>query len=266
MKLHYVVMATLLGGSPAVAKPVKQAAPVAVKSDPVALKAACDKLAALVTPDRMIPQQTDKIITTMLQALLEKDAGFAALNARYPGMTDAIGQRVRPIMLESSMSTLPLYRADLSNLYAANFTLAEANAAVAFLSSADGQAMVNSANANLDYKTSVKALTAGGEATTKDLRQDARAAAEQTVDAMPPARKARIGAFFASPAGQKIIAMGPRKSELDQKWFNYSPPGLEGRVSRATIEAMLDHIAKTDPATSQGMRTALIDKGILPKN
>lgn len=266
MKLHYVLMAALLAGSPAAAKPVTRAAPAAVKSDPVALKAACDKLAALVTPNRMIPQQTDKIITTMMQALLEKDAGFAALNDKYPGMTDAIGQRVRPIMLESSMLTLPQYRADLSNLYAANFTLAEANAVVAFLSSADGQALVNSANDNLDYKTSVKALTAGGEASSKDLRQDARAAAEQTVGALPPARKARIGAFFATPAGQKIIAMGPRKDELDQKWFNYKPPGLEDRISRATIEAMLDHIAKTDPQTSQRMRTALIDKGVLPKN
>lgn len=60
--------------------------------------------------------------------------------------------------------------------------------------------------------------------------------------------------------------MGPHKAELDQKWFNYSPPGLQDKVARATIDAMLDHIAKTDPVMSKRMRDALIEKGVLPKS
>lgn len=43
---------------------------------------------------------------------------------------------------------MPLYRGELAQLYADNFTLAEAKAATAFFSSADGQALLNSANAN----------------------------------------------------------------------------------------------------------------------
>lgn len=39
MKLHYVLMAALLAGSPAFAKPVKRAPAAAAKSDPAALKA-----------------------------------------------------------------------------------------------------------------------------------------------------------------------------------------------------------------------------------
>ncbi|MFM5917713.1 MAG: hypothetical protein ACKOOL_09290 [Novosphingobium sp.] len=266
MKLHYVLMAALLAGSPAVAKPAARKAPVAVKSDPAVLKAACDKLAALVTPDSAVPQQADKLIGAMLQTMLDKDAGFKALNNRYPGMTDAIAQRVQPLMLESSRATLPLYRADLSSLYAANMTLAEANAAVAFFSSDDGRALLSSANANIDYKTTVGAITSGGEASTSDLKQDVRSAALQTVAQMTPARKARVGAFFSSPAGQKIIAIGPKKAELDRKWFNYAPPGLQDRVALATVEAMVDHIAKTDPDMAKKMRDALIEKGVLPKS
>jgi hypothetical protein len=95
-------MAALLAGSPAVAKPVKRAPVTAAKADPAALRAASDKLAELVTPEAAIPQQADKLISSMLQTLLEQDAGFNALNNKYPGMTDAIVQRVRPIMLESS--------------------------------------------------------------------------------------------------------------------------------------------------------------------
>lgn len=266
MKLHYFLMAALLAGSPVVARPVKRAPATAVKSDPAALKAASDKLAELVTPEAAIPQQADKLVGSMLQTLLEKDAGFNALNSRYPGMTDAITQRVRPIMLESSRSTLPLYRAELSSLYAANMTLAQANAAVAFFSSADGPALLSSANSNLTYKSTAKAISGGGEAQTSDLRQDVRSAAQQTVAELSPAQRSRVGAFFASPAGQKIIAIGPQKAQLDQKWFNYSPPGLEQRVSLATVEAMLDHIGKTDPDMEKRMRDALVAKGVLPKS
>lgn len=165
-----------------------------------------------------------------------------------------------------SRISMPLYRGELGQLYADKFTLAKATAAIAFSSSADGQALPNSTNANLSYKATGAALAQGGEASAGDLRQDARTAAQRTIDTMPAARKAKVGAFFASPAGQKIIAMGPRKAELDQKWFNYSPPGLQDKVARATVEAMLDHIAKTDPAMAKRMRNALIEKGVLPKS
>jgi hypothetical protein len=265
MKLHYVLMAAMLAGSPAVAKPVKRAPAAAAKADPAALKAVCDQLAALLTPDSATPNQVDGIISSMMQTMLAQDAGFAALNTKFPGMTDAITDRVRPLMFESSRITMPLYRAELAQLYADNFTMAEAKAATAFFGSADGQALLNSANANLSYKATGAALAQGGEASAGDLRQDARTAAQRTLETMPPARKARVGAFFASPAGQKIIAMAPRKSALDQKWFNYSPPGLQDKVARATVEAMLDHIAKTDPAMAKRMRDALIEKGVLPK-
>ncbi|MFM6831367.1 MAG: DUF2059 domain-containing protein [Novosphingobium sp.] len=265
MRFHYFVMAALLAGSPAAAGPVKRVPAAAAKTDPAALKAACDQLAALVTPESASASQVDGIVGAMLQTMLVKDAGFAALNTKYPGMTDAIAVRVRPLMLESARLTTPLYRAELSQLYAANFTLAEARAAVTFFSSADGQALLSSANANLTYKATSASLAQGSEASTGDLRQDARAAAQRTLETMPAVRKARVSAFFASPAGQKIIAMGPRKSELDQKWFNYAPPGLQDKVAQATVEAMLDHMAKTDPSTAKRMREALIEKGAIPK-
>jgi len=45
-----------------------------------------------------------------------------------------------------------------------------------------------------------------------------------------------------------------------------TPPGLQEKVARATVEAMLDHIAKTDTAMAKRMRDALIEKGVLPKS
>ena len=92
------------------------------------------------------------------------------------------------------------------------------------------------------------------------------AARQQTAASMPEARRHRAEQFFASPAGQRLIAIGPRKSALDQKWFNYSPPGMEERVAAATAGAMVDHIGKTDPALAAKLRDLMVEKGILPKS
>ena len=62
-----------------------------------------------------------------------------------------------------------------------------------------------------------------------------------------------------------MIAIRPRKTALEQKWFNYSPPGLEEKVASATAEAMVDHIGKTDPELAAKLREGLIAKGVLPK-
>ena len=265
MKFRYLLLAAAAVSAPLLAKPVPRAA-VPVQSNPAAPKQACDRLAAALTPDSAVPRQTDSIIASMLLAMVKQDNGFAALNQKFPGLTDAIGVRLRPLLIEGSLATLPLYRAELSQLYCETLTLAEAKAAVTFFESEDGQAMMSSASANLEYSSSVAALVKGGEASSSDLRSDARAAAQQTAAAMPAASKLRAAQFFASPAGQKLIGIGPRKSALDQKWFNYSPPGMEERVAAATAEAMVDHIGKTDPALATKLHNLMVEKGILPKD
>lgn len=265
MKFRYLMLAAAAASAPLQAKTAPRAA-APVQTNPAARQQLCDRLAAALTPDNAIPKQADSIVAALLQAMLKQDAGFAAMNQKYPGMTDAIGVRVRPLLIEGSQATLPLYRTELSQLYCDTLTTAEARAAAAFFESADGQAMLSSATASLEYSASITALVKGGEASSSDLRSDARAAARQTAADMSEVRKQRVGQFFSSSVGQKLIALGPRKSALDQKWFNYSPPGMEDKVAAATAGAMVDHIAKTDPALAARLHDMMVEKGILPKS
>ena len=115
------------------------------------------------------------------------------------------------------------------------------------------------------YKASAGSLAQGSDASAKDVRADQKAAAQRTVDNMSPAQLNRVAQFFASPAGRKMIGVGPRKTTLEQKWFNYSPPGLEDKVAAATAGAMVDHIGKTDPDLAKRLRAMLVEKGLLPK-
>lgn len=264
MKFRYLLLAAALVGAPLGAAPAPRAAAPA-KASPAALKHACDRLAAALVTGNSVPLQVDAMITAMLQAMVQQDPSFAAMNQKYPGLTDAIAVQVRPLMIDSSRAALPLFRADLSQLYCAAMTLAEASAAASFFESVDGQALLASAIANMNYQASAGSLAQGGDATTSDVRADQKAAAKRTVDGMSPAQLRRVSLFFAAPAGRKMIAIGPRKTALELKWFNYSPPGLEDQVASAAAGAVADHIGKTDPELAAKLREKLVAKGMLPK-
>ena len=116
MAFRCLLLAAALIGAPLGAKPVPRAA-IAAKANPAALEQACDRLAVALTPGSSVPLQVDTAVSAMLQAMVQQDASFAAMNQKYTGLTDAIPARVRPLMIGNSKATLPLYRADLSQLY-----------------------------------------------------------------------------------------------------------------------------------------------------
>ena len=80
-------------------------------------------------------------------------------------------------MIDGSKTALPLYRAELSQLYCDTMTLPEASAAAAFFEAVDGQTLLASTTANMNYKSSAGALAQGSDATACDVRADQRVAA-----------------------------------------------------------------------------------------
>lgn len=265
MRLDYVLMAALLAGSPAMAKPVKRAAPVAVKPDPVARKAAADRLAEVLTPQGALPAQVDKILASLLGNMKRNDPSFEKMEQTYPGMLQAVSDAMRPVLLKSSASAIPLYRADLSLLFQSELTAAEADAATSFFASNDGQSLIASLQDNMQYNRTVGAVSADKAATNADVRADKGAAGVRTFQSLEPAQRQRVMAFFTSPVGRKLIALGPKRTAIDQKWFNYSPPGSEAEIQSAVLEAMVQHVAKTDPEKAAKFRAALEGQGLLKK-
>lgn len=243
----------------AVAFPVMaQSAPAAVPASAAdAHKAAADELALVLTPDSSIEPQVDLVIRTMITQLRRSEPDLAELDQEFPGLLDAVGTRVRPIMVRAGRKTLPLYRADLSNLYEGNLTTEEMRQAAAFFRTPEMRAFVSTAQGNLTFEKSTAAALDQREASTSDVQSDVRAAAQRTEEEISPAQRRKLMAFVFSPVGRKLSALNPRKQAINAKWFNYSEPGLEKEVETATIDAMIEHIAKSDPELAGAMRREL---------
>lgn len=267
MKPKTVAAAAALVGAVLLASPLAAATrpAAAAKVDPAAHQAQCMRLAQAITPDRIRAGQVDKLLSAMTSSMLEGDSRIEALEHRYPGLMDAIQERLRPIMMRLANERTPLYRADLAQFYCSRLTISEARFAADFFLSPDGIAMIDLANANIDYKRSINSLLDSGDASTAAMDADKRAAGNRAARQLDSGLQKRILAFFQSPVGRKLIAINPQKSLIDQKWFNYSTPAGEAEVKLVIVEAMLDHIAKTDPQKAAEMREDLEARGILPK-
>lgn len=225
----------------------------------------CDRLAVALSPEANVPNQIDRLLGAMLDSLSADKDGFSMLEERYPGMRDAVAQRVRPVLLSNSLAVLPLYRADVANFYCGELTVSQVVSAADFFSSPDGVAMIAASSVSVDYKRAADALAAERNASLQEIEADKRGAGVRVAKMLSPAQKARIEAFVRSPVGKRLVALAPRRNVIDQKWFNYARPGDEKAVELATIEAIIDHIAKTDPATAAKMRANLEAQGTIPK-
>jgi hypothetical protein len=251
------------GGLTQVAAQTPVAAPARVH--PAAHKAACDEMVAELTPETDITQQTDRLISTMLSEMTRSDPGFAEMERDYPGLSVAMGAALRPIMLRVGFETLPLYRAELSQMYQDNLTTAEARQVTAMLRTPEWRSFRNKAAANTDYKSTAGALLREEDASIASTNADRRSTARRMADDVTPAELNAIKTFFSSPLGRKFMALNPKKQAIELKWFNYSPPGMEQEVLVTLLDAMILHIAKTDPETAAMMRRSLEADGKLPK-
>jgi hypothetical protein len=244
--------------------------PVAAQTAPQQLaaekKAVCDGIAALVAPDDFVAQQSDKVVDATIVAMRRGDPTFDQLEAQYPGLLQALKTAWKPMVRKNSVEVLPLYRAELSQLYQDNLTLAEARQVMTFFSSPEFKAFITSARSNLDYANTAESIVTNEQLTGGAVRKDMLAAGERTVAQMTQAQQGKLTAFFATPTGRKLIGLRNRKLQIDLKWSNYVSPEMEKEMELVTIEAMLDHIAKTDPGTAAGMRQELVKSGDLPKS
>jgi hypothetical protein len=60
-----------------------------------------------------------------------------------------------------------------------------------------------------------------------------------------------------SPLGLKLGALRSRKLAIDTKWANYTDPESEREMEAAVEQAMIGHVALTDPETAELMRKEL---------
>lgn len=220
-------------------------------------KAASDELAAIVLPDAQIEPQTDRMVEAMLTQYFEQDAEIREFEAVYPGMRDAVGAGMKPVLVKLAFKLQPSYRADLAALYRDNLSTAEARAAAAFFRSPAMAKFTAAARANMNYKATFADLDPDKAVSVADVQTDMRVAGVNSVKAVTPAEMTTIATFMTSPLGIKLRALNPQKLAIDTKWMNYTDPEAEKAVVVAVEQAMIGHIALSDPETAELMRQEL---------
>jgi hypothetical protein len=220
-------------------------------------KAACDALAAIVMPDQQIEPQTDRLVEGMLTQFFAQDPAMRQLETAYPGMRDALGAGMKPVLIAVAYRVMPRYRGELSALYQANLTTGEARSAAAFFSSPAMARLLGSLYANMDYRAVLGDLDPDKPVTASDVQADLRSASVKVAKTVSREDEAAIGAFMTSPLGRKLNAIRPQKLAIEAKWSNYTDPEAEKAIEQAVMQAIVGHVALTDPETAALMREEL---------
>lgn len=224
-------------------------------------KAACDALAAIVLPDSQVEPQSNRMVDTMLDQLFGMEGPLQRLESAYPGMRDALGAGMKPVMFKTVEQLMPAMRADLSALYQSNLTTADANEAAAFFTSPPVARMLGSLRQEIDFKATLGDVTSERPVTAADVRADLGAASAKAVKGMTPDETAFMGRFMASPLGLKLRLINPQKLEIEAKWMNYTNPEIEKTIETAVANAMVGHIALTDPEAADELRKEFAKPG-----
>lgn len=196
----------------------------------------------------------------MLGTLVEqlgKDPDMADFEREYPGVLDAFREALAPLMHSEVTKLTPLYRADLDALYRTNLDAIEAEQVLAFLRSSAFRNFRDKMISASDFHTTVRDAVKGRDISQEALAADTRTAALQASLQTDSADMKTMEAFLASPAGMKFKALNPEKFKIDHKWSNYLSPEAQAQIEPLVFQAMIDHVAKTDPEVAQAMADEL---------
>ncbi len=216
------------------------------------------QIANRLAPDSAIPAQIDGLLKATLANMIDQDSNIGFLEEQYPGLVEALGSSMRPVLVKAAQLAMPGYRDELATFYARSLSIDESHAFLTFLDAPTSRAFFGSIAENIDYKAMAGDITAERAISAKSLQNDTAAATLKKVGEMSPKEKLEINAFFRAPLGIKLIGLVPQKRAIDVKWANYSPPGLEAEMETAVYNGMIDHITKTDPNVADLLRRELL--------
>lgn len=246
-----LLAATALAVVPARAEtvaPAPAAAPVAAD--------AWSELAAFVVGEAELWATTEQVLDATV-AQLGKSPDIARMETAYPGLMTAFADALRPIMRSEAQIVLPLYRADMAALYRETFSAAEAVQVLRFMQTPAMTRFRAELSRNRSMAATARDLVAEQDISQESMKSDLRSSALQAALKMGPADLKVIEAFYRTPTGTRFVASNPRKMAIDQKWSNYISPEAEAKVERVVLEAMVGHVAKTDPEVAEIMRKEL---------
>ncbi len=203
------------------------------------------ELARMVSPTDLTLSSMDKLMSGALHDALKTDPDMAALEKDYPGITAAMINAMRPIMLKDISDTLPDLWDAMAHIYARGLKLPEIAECIAFFKTEAGRILVRQMHDNYKGTNLMAEIVANPDAPPSNAtaRKDDIEAATVAIGAMSTEHKAQFGKFAFGPTGTKLRALAGEIAKATQEWENKENPALDAALEKAATEALAKYQA-----------------------
>jgi hypothetical protein len=167
-----------------------------------------------------------------------RDAKAKALYARYPGLRDAVAEKLRPQMLKILRRGLPDLRAQIAAILSADLNPAELHQVTEFFTSPTGR------------KVYAKALQAMGDHPERSEKQVTDAAMAAIMSGLAPSDYGPLMLFGASSAAGKMNTINPKIAAASKAWANALVAANQARIRKLAKRAADRYVAKQDRGKS----------------
>jgi hypothetical protein len=240
MTMLLAALALTLQAAPAAVAPAVHTAVDAVR------KARGLELARMLNSEELTRAQTEKLLDETLPKLLAADPDFKAMEKEYPGITKAMLDAMRTVVVDEVMQSLPALWDSVSVIYAEELTAADLGEAIAFFRTPAGTRLIENITREADLSEMLKTLIADDEAkvTESALRTEMRASATKTVGKLNTEDRNALVNFGWSPAGVKIRTANKRVMSVVAAWSNETTPEGDARMEKTMTDVVEKFIGK----------------------
>jgi hypothetical protein len=234
------VSARLIGAALLAALSVPLAAQAAPQAAPTVDAARMSRgvtLARMLNSEAMTRVQMERVLSQTLPNALNADASFSALEKEHPGISAAMIEAMRPIVVDGLIKTLPVAWERIGAVFAEELTAAELDQAIAFYASATGSRVLEGMTREADFSKVMQEMLAGknGKVNEASLHWSVSAGAVKAVQQLSPEDRRRLVDFGWSAAGAKLNATNRRVMAIVTAWSNEDHPEVDAQMEKAMI-------------------------------
>lgn len=228
------------------------AAPISVAAQPPATAAAdaehekiAGELTRVLNSEDLMRAQIGKMLDDTLPKTFAASPDFAAMEREHPGITRAVIEAMRPIILNGTLARRPALTARLTPIYSRPFTTAELRTLLDFYTSPAGQRVIKAMGEGADFSRLLSDMIANnGTATTEGVRAGIQSGTAEVIRTATPEDIRTMEALFATSLGAKMRAVSPQVQAQSIAWGNEPDPELDAQVESAVKDAITRYLGK----------------------
>jgi hypothetical protein len=209
-------------------------------------------LARAVAPSElMVPLEVD-VGRQAILSLASLDDDAKALEAEYPGIWQAVWNRIEPEVRRYVEADYPKFWSRLEALYSSRLTESEAQALLAFYRSPTGQKMLRTMLAGQDSASFIAGVVSSenGTVSAEQLRSATQASRLKAVQSIGPADDEQLNALMNAISLDKFRAVGADTQRVTLEWVNEEDPAFDANLEKLMKAALEAHMAKGSPEKS----------------